>query len=453
MKTEPAAGHKDRFATKVPRYTSYPTAPHFNDAVDAMAYRGWLASLDPTLALSLYFHIPFCETLCWFCACHTKVVRRYGPVAAYLAAMLREIDLVADALPARFRARHLHWGGGSPTILRGGDWTRIVDRLRARFDIGDDAELAVELDPRTATRAYVAALAAAGVNRASIGVQDIHPEVQKAINRIQPFEVTAQVVRWLRDHGIHHINMDLIYGLPHQTTRRVVRMVDRVLSLRPARVALFGYAHVPWMKSHQKMIDESALPDALARWDQCAAAAARLERAGYLAIGLDHFALPDDDLAIALGEGRLHRNFQGYTTDTAKVLLGFGASAIGALPGGYVQNAAPLHTYRDAVAAGNLPVARGFALKPEDRLRGEVIERLMCELWVDVDEVCRRHRADALQFDTDIAKLAPLRDDGVVKVEGHRISVTGPGRPLVRLVASAFDAYLKDGGARHSAAV
>jgi alkylation response protein AidB-like acyl-CoA dehydrogenase len=292
----------DKYGINVPRYTSYPTAPHFDTAVDAVTYGRWLAELDPALELSLYFHIPFCESMCWFCACHTKVVRRYDPVAEYVATMGQEIDLVADALPARFRAGHLHWGGGSPSILHGDDWVRIVDSLRARFDIATDAELAVELDPRTTTRAYVATLAAAGVNRVSIGVQDIHPEVQQAINRVQPFEVTERVVRWLRGHGIDRINMDLIYGLPHQTTRRVVRMVDRVLSLRPARVALFGYAHVPWMKPHQRMIDESALPDTAERWDQCAAAAARLERAGYIAIGLDHFALPDDELATALGD-------------------------------------------------------------------------------------------------------------------------------------------------------
>ena len=367
--------------------------------------------------------------------------------------MGQEIDLVADALPARFRAGHLHCGGGSPSILHGDDWVRIVDSLRARFDIATDAELAVELDPRTTTRAYVATLAAAGVNRVSIGVQDLHPEVQQAINRVQPFEVTERVVRWLRGHGIDRINMDLIYGLPHQTTRRVVRMVDRVLSLRPARVALFGYAHVPWMKPHQRMIDESALPDTAERWDQCAAAAARLERAGYIAIGLDHFALPDDELATALGERRLHRNFQGYTTDTARVMIGFGASSIGALPQGYVQNATPLRGYFEAVAAGRLPVARGFALVPEDRLRGDVIERLMCDMWVDLDRICRRHHTDSGHFDDDIGKLAALRDDGIVNIDGHRISVTERGRPLVRLVAAAFDGYLADGGIRHSRAV
>ncbi len=236
-----------RYDLKVPRYTSYPTAPHFSDAVDEQTCRGWLGALDPALSLSLYFHIPFCAAMCWFCGCYTKIVNRYEPVAQYLQAMLREIDLVADALPARFAARHLHWGGGSPTMLTGEDWRRTVDHLRTRFDFASDAEIAVEADPRTATEAYVKALAAAGVNRVSIGVQDFHPEVQQAINRIQPYEVTRRVIDWLRGHGIEHINMDLMYGLPYQTLERVIDMTDKALTLRPGRIALFGYAHVPGM--------------------------------------------------------------------------------------------------------------------------------------------------------------------------------------------------------------
>ena len=442
-----------RYDLKVPRYTSYPTAPHFSDAVDEAAYRGWLGALDPASALSLYFHIPFCASMCWFCGCYTKVVNRYQPVETYLTALLQEIDLVAEQLPARFAARHLHWGGGSPTMLTGEDWRRTVDHLRVRFDLGDDAELAVELDPRTATEAYVAALAAAGVNRVSIGVQDFDPEVQQAINRIQPFEVTRRVVDWLRGYDIGDINMDLMYGLPFQTTQRVVDMVDKALVLRPDRVALFGYAHVPWMKSHQKMIDEQTLPGTAARWEQLDAAAARLVEGGYVRVGLDHFALPEDALSVALREDRLHRNFQGYTTDAAAVLLGFGASAIGSLPEGYVQNVSPIDDYRKTVAAGHIPVARGKAVDDEDRLRAEVIERLMCDLHVDLDAVCARHGVSPDHFGSEKAGLDPLQEDGIVRIEGARISVTAEGRPLVRLVAAAFDSYLHKGEARHSRVV
>lgn len=443
----------ERYDRRVPRYTSYPTAPHFSADVGEETYAHWLADLDPGLGLSLYFHIPFCDSMCWFCGCYTKVVSRYEPIRRYLDVLLREIDLVADRLPGRFRARHLHWGGGSPTMLKGPDWLEIVGKLKARFDVAQGAEIAVELDPRDTTEDYVRALADAGVNRASIGVQDFHPEVQAAINRDQPFDVVERVCGWLRGHGIADLNLDLMYGLPHQTTERVIDMVDRAASLQPARVALFGYAHVPWMKSHQRLIDESALPGAVERWRQVTAASARLAELGYRPVGLDHFARPDDSLVRALDEGRLRRNFQGYTTDEGAVLLGFGASAIGSLPQGYVQNAAPLHAYGAAVEAGRLPIARGRALDAEDRLRADVIERLMCDLAVDLAAVCRSHGCEPSHFAHAVDQLDPLVRDGLATIHGDRIAVTTEGRAFVRLIAAAFDAYLEQGAARHARAV
>lgn len=447
----------DKYDVKVPRYTSYPTAPHFNGSVDAARYRSWLAELDPTLPLSLYFHIPFCDEMCWFCGCYTKVVRQYQPIRDYLAVLHDEIRLVAGSLPGRFRARHLHWGGGSPTMLTPEDWTALVAVLRTTFILDADAELACELDPRETTEAYVAALAKAGVNRVSIGVQDFDPDVQAAINRRQPFAVVERVCAWLRAHGIARINLDLMYGLPHQTTAKVAAMVEHALRLAPSRVALFGYAHVPWMKSHQKLIDERALPGAGERLDQLTVAARLLAAAGYEAIGLDHFARPDDGLAVACAEGRLRRNFQGYTADDAGVLLGFGASAIGALPAGYAQNHAPLRAYADAIAHGTLPIARGIALGAADRLRRDIIEELMCTLAVDLDAVCRRHGTGLAPFADALARLQPLAADGLVVVEDARITVTAAGRPFVRLAAAAFDAYLdrgqEQGTVRHSRAV
>jgi len=443
----------ERYDLRVPRYTSYPTAPHFSETVDGEVYRGWLASLDPATPLSLYMHIPFCDTMCWFCGCYTKIVNRYEPVSGYLATIRDEVGLVADALPGRFAVRHLHWGGGSPTILQAADWLAMVGWLRGRFDIAPDAELAVELDPRDTTEDYVVALAAAGVNRASIGVQDFDPEVQTAVNRIQPFEVVERVCGWLRRHGISAINLDLMYGLPHQTVDRVARMVDLALALNPSRLALFGYAHVPWMKSHQRLIDEAALPGARERWRQNEAAAARLVEAGYRPVGLDHFARADDRLAASLSNGRLRRNFQGYTTDDAPVLLGLGASAIGQLPHGYVQNTAPLQAYAGAIADGRLPTARGLALTADDRLRAEVIERLMCDLEVNVEAVCRDHHMPVAALDGAFEQLQPLADDGIITIDGRRIRITGVGRPFVRLAAAAFDAYLARGGVRHSRAI
>ncbi len=434
----------EKYDVQVPRYTSYPTAPHFNEGVDGDAYRGWLGELDGDAPLSLYFHVPFCDTLCWFCGCYTKLAQRYEPVADYLSHLLDEIDLVADALPGRMAARHLHWGGGSPTILTGEDWRRTFERIRARFDIAPGAEAAVELDPRDTKEDYVAALAEAGVNRASIGVQDFDDAVQKAINRIQPFEVTERVVGWLRKYGIDALNLDLMYGLPFQTEAGVRAMAVSALALKPARVALFGYAHVPWMKTHQRLIDEAALPDVRQRLAQFTAAADVLADAGYVRVGLDHFAHPDDSMAKALLGGTLKRNFQGYTSDAGAALIGMGASAIGSLPQGYAQNQQPLRQYKDAVAGGAFPIARGFQLSDEDRARRAVIERLMCDMAVEVDP-------DAYSFELD--SIRPMADDGLVEIDGGAIAITEDGRPFMRLVAAAFDTYLNRSEKRHSKAV
>jgi oxygen-independent coproporphyrinogen-3 oxidase len=443
----------EKYDLMVPRYTSYPTAPHFNDSVKGDLYRQWLEALDVDTPLSLYFHIPFCDEMCTFCGCYTKIVKRYDPVADYVEVLLDEIDLVAKALPARFKASNLHWGGGSPTMLKGTDWKRIIERLRSRFDVTDDAAIAVELDPRTATEDYVQALQNAGVNRASIGVQSFDADIQKAINRIQPYEMTAQVIGWLRKYGIDHINMDLMYGLPNQTTEMCVREAELTIGLKPARVALFGYAHVPWMKSHQKLIDEDALPDAGERWQQFEASSAKFIEAGYIAVGLDHFSLPDDEMSTALNEGELHRNFQGYTADSAPAMIGFGASAIGQLQQGYIQNISPLKKYRESIAAGNFPIERGIELSKDDRIRGYIIERIMCDLNVDLDAVCDKFSMSKATFVPEMEKLIPLSEDGIISLLANTITVTEIGRPFVRLVAAAFDAYLDSGKGRHSRAV
>lgn len=443
-----------KYDMRVPRYTSYPTAPHFHDGITEESYRGWLGNLDTDTPLSLYFHIPFCDSMCWFCGCYTKIVQRYQPVKDYLDVMLKEIDLVADALPGRMKAAHMHWGGGSPTMLKGEDWMLIVDKLRDRFDVDDSSEIAVELDPRDATEDYVMALARAGVNRASIGVQDFHPEVQEAINRIQPFDITKRVVDWLRKHGIERINMDLIYGLPHQTLDRVLDMVDKTASLKPARVALFGYAHVPWMKTHQKMINEAALPDTEARWEQFHGASARLMDHGYLRIGFDHFAEKTDSIAKALEAGELHRNFQGYTADNNPVMLGFGASAIGVVPDGHLQNISPLRDYKRAIEDGKLPIARGVAFSAEDKLRSDVIMTLMCDMAVDVAAICKDHGVGLDHFASEFDSLKPLAGDDILTIDdGGKVTMTEVGRPFVRLAAAAFDTYLKPGEAKHSKAV
>ena len=435
-----------KYDRPVPRYTSYPTAPHFHAGIGPHDYRDWLAELPSGARLSLYLHVPFCQELCWYCGCHTSVARRYRPVAEYHGLLLRELDLVGIALGGRRPVGHIHFCGGTPTMLAPDDLRALGERLRARFDVVDDVEFAIEIDPRRLTRESVAALAAIGVNRASLGVQDVNPEVQRAINRWQPFAIVERAVDGLRTAGIGCINFDLMYGLPQQTAARVQASVDAALALRPARVALFGYAHVPWMKRHQRLIDEAALPGAAERAAQFEAAAARLEEAGYVAIGLDHFALPEDDLAVAQREGRLHRNFQGYTTDDAAALLGFGASAIGALPQGYVQNAVPVPEYRDAIRRGRLATARGIRLSAEDRLRRSIIERLMCDFAVDL----HGPRGDLA---AELDALEPFQADGLLTIEDGLIRVGPAGRPLIRTICAVFDAHLERSLARHSRAV
>ncbi|AWB24510.1 oxygen-independent coproporphyrinogen III oxidase [Methylobacterium currus] len=436
---------------RVPRYTSYPTAPHFTAEVGPQEVAGWLSGIGEGEAVSAYLHVPFCAELCLYCGCHTKVARRYAPIESYVAALEREIDLVAGRVAGRPTLRHLHWGGGTPTSLRGSDMRRIGARLREGFRFARDIEIAVEIDPRTLTPADVETLAAIGVTRASLGVQSLDPQVQRAIRRVQSVEETARAVAWLRHVGIEAVNIDVMVGLPHQSVDNVIATLDHALDLAPDRVAVFGYGHVPWMKPHQRALPEAALPGPRERHAQFEAAAARLVRAGYLRVGLDHFAQPDDPLARAMAEGRLFRNFQGYTTDAAETLIGFGASAISSLPGGYAQNTLDIAAYGDALRQGRLATARGLVPTPEDRLRREVIERLMCDLAVDLDAVCARHGVAASSvFASELAALAEMERLGVVRRAGHRITVPEDMRGLVRSASAVFDARLSGGPGRHS---
>ena len=431
----------------VPRYTSYPTAPQFSAAVGPQTYATWLADLPPPARLSLYLHVPYCTHICLYCGCNTKAARQRDPIDRYADRLLDEIWLLEQALGRR-RVAHLHWGGGTPSILGEAWLAGIIERLADAFDLAALEEHAIELDPRRVSKQLVRALAAIGINRVSLGVQDFAPRVQQAIGRVQPFGDVANVVNWLRDVGVGKVNIDLMYGLPHQTTADVARSAALAASLAPDRLALFGYAHVPWLKTHQKLIDEATLPGASARLEQARVAGEVLLANGYLAIGLDHFAQPCDNLASAARTGALRRNFQGYTTDTSDALIGLGASAIGRLPQGFVQNATDIAGYSRVVESGRLATARGLALTDDDRLRGAIIERLMCDLAVDLDGV-----APGQDFTAEFEQLGELVANGVVRVSGSRIEMTEAGRPFLRLVAAAFDAYLPASRARHSIAV
>ena len=439
--------------TTVPRYTSYPTSPHFSTHFPATTYREWLASLDPDEPISLYLHVPFCKQQCWYCGCNMKLAARYSPVATYVQNLLQEIDLIAGALPARMPVAHLHFGGGTPTVLEPEDLAAVMARLGMRFQLLPDAEIAIESDPRTLTDPMIQQIGSLHFNRASFGVQEFDPKVQAAINRIQPPEMVERAINGLRAAGVPNINFDLIYGLPHQNTAALCRTVEQCVAMKPDRIALFGYAHVPWVAKNQRMIDDDTLPTASERAEQAQAAAAALVASGYIQIGIDHFALPGDSLAIAAAAGHLHRNFQGYTSDIARTLIGIGATAIGRTPHGYVQNASETGAWSRAVASGKLPVARGHALQEQDSLRSYVIERIMCDGSVDLSAAGR-----ALGFEDDwyveeIPELLQMQKDHLLTYADSKVSLTPEAVPLARVVAAVFDTYLRHSTARHSVAV
>ena len=442
-----------RYDGRAPRYTSYPTAVQFTPEVDEATYRGWLAALPPGDPVSVYMHIPFCARLCWYCGCNTRAVTRREPIGDYVTLLMRELATLAQALPTRLTVGDIHLGGGSPNMLSVEELDIIFTGLRQTFTVAPDAEIAAELDPAVLSGDWIAAAARHGLSRASLGVQNLAPEVQKAVNRQERFEEIADCVEALRAAGVASINLDLMYGLPHQTTRNTLTTLDAVLTLRPERLALFGYAHVPWMKAHQQLIDEAALPGAAERLEQSQAGAERLKAEGYVQIGLDHFALPEDTLAKAVTHGSLHRNFQGYTTNLAGTLLGLGASAISTTPGGFVQNVTQELGWRQAVAEGRLPIARGVAVSDEDRFRADIIERLMCDFSVDLAAACERHGRELAELEDAIARLHDFRQDGLATWDGRTLRVTARGRMLVRSICALFDAYLAPDAQRHAKAI
>jgi oxygen-independent coproporphyrinogen III oxidase len=430
-----------------PRYTSYPTAPHFEAAVDEAVYARWLGELAPDASLSLYLHTPYCREMCWYCGCHAFAARRDEPIASYVEALLAEIDLVAAATLAR-RVVEMHWGGGTPNILSPERFDALTARLRQRFELSAVERHAVEIDPRLLTAEQVAAFAGAGVNRVSLGVQDFDVNVQQAIGRVQPFALVEAAVRLLRAAGIEALSFDLMYGLPHQTRESVRRTAVLAASLEPARVSVFGYAHVPWFKSRQKLMDEAALPGAAERFELAETIRDGLVSAGYVAIGYDHYALPDDPIAAAVRAGGLTRNFQGFAETQCDALIGLGPSAISTLPRGYAQNQPEIGAWRKAVQAGGFASKRGRALSEDDRRRREIIMRLLCDFTLDLGPF-----GGARAFAAELGSLASLARDGLVRIAGDTVSIPDEKRAFARLVAQAFDAYCEAGAARHSRAV
>lgn len=426
------------FDRSVPRYTSYPAANHFGEVTPAQ-YRGWLSDLAPG-PISLYVHIPFCERLCYFCACRTQGVNSDAPVIAYLETLELEIKMLAKALPKGVTVGRMHWGGGTPTILTPEQIAGLSAMLRAALPFDADGEFSVEIDPACVDDVKLDALIAAGLNRGSVGVQDFALPVQETIGRLQSVDETTHAINYLRNHGVQSMNADLVYGLPRQTMDSLAATLNQIINLSPERIALYGYAHVPWMSKRQRVIPEDTLPDPQTRLEMANMSAQMLTDAGYMPIGIDHFAKPSDSLAQATVDGRLRRNFQGYTDDTMGALIGLGASSISRLSGGYAQNAPATPAWTERVQAGELPVARGFGLSQDDVLRARAIECLMCEFKLDFAALGRELNQPVTALMADAAELTQ-RWPFAVTFEGGVLRIKDNARVMTRLIAEAFDAY------------
>lgn len=451
MDTDPQLTRLGLFDAKVPRYTSYPTAPHFSAATGPQDFAGFLAAVPAGEQISLYLHVPFCRRLCWFCACRTQGTTSDSPVTAYLQTLKAELQLLAQHLPDGVTLSRLHWGGGTPTLLPADAMAELAEAVFALAPLAPGGEFSVEIDPNEIDDARLDALARAGMNRASIGVQDFDPEIQKAIGRTQSYEITKAAAEGLRARGINSLNADILFGLPHQTPEKITASVTRLLTLRPDRVALYGYAHVPWMSRRQQLIPSEALPTPEARLDLFDTARALFEAEGYRQIGIDHFALPSDGLAHAAEKGSLRRNFQGYTDDPAQVLIGLGASSISRFPQGYAQNAAATGDYTSRIRAGEFATARGHRFRSEDLLRARIIEALMCDFRIDKTDLETRFPEVAALAGPLFAK-AEAQFGTMVENTPAAFTITQQGRPLTRLIARAFDAFDLSRSA-HSAAI
>ncbi|QSN61975.1 oxygen-independent coproporphyrinogen III oxidase [Caballeronia sp. M1242] len=434
-----------RYDAHGPRYTSYPTAVQFTESFDPAHYFEAASRGGASADLSLYFHIPFCDTVCFYCGCNKVATKNRAHARPYLDRMKRELAMQAACFDTRRPVTQLHWGGGTPTFLSHDEMAELMAATAEHFNLVPDAraEYSIEVDPREASAETIAVLRELGFNRLSLGVQDFDERVQRAVNRIQPRATTEDVMRAAREHGFESVSVDLIYGLPHQSVESFTRTLDAIIALAPDRVSVFGYAHMPALFKMQRQIDEAALPSAAVRLAILKRVIERMSDAGYVYIGMDHFALPGDELARAFEAGTLQRNFQGYSTHADCDLVGIGASSIGKVGDVYAQNARDLADYAAAIDAGRFAIQRGVRLSADDLLRRDVIMWLMCGGVLRFADVEREHGivfGDA--FAAELARLAPMADDGLIDITPDAIRVLPAGRMLVRNVASVFDRYL-----------
>ncbi len=437
-----------RYDKPGPRYTSYPTAPRFTEEFDASRFQDEIIKtnqIDEAADLSLYFHMPFCDTLCYFCGCTMIITRNRERIDEYLRYLTREIELVGRYIREGRKVAQLHWGGGTPTYLSPDQIRRIFAAIRENFDFHSDAEIGVEIDPRGLTDEHLDALKEVGFNRASMGVQDFEPKVQEAVNRIQPEELTRWAFDGLRQRGFDSINLDLIYGLPYQSQSSFETTLDRIIDISPDRLAVFNYAHVPWMKKHQNIIPEASLPGAAEKLAILKATIEKLTATDYIYIGMDHFAKEGDSLAQAFFDKKLYRNFQGYSTKWGCDLYALGMSSISQLNDVYAQNLKEVPAYYKAIDAGKLATERGYRLDRDDHIRRYVITKLMCDFELNMSDVEQRYGV-AFQdyFSSELSALQPLVDDGLLQPPNGKLYVTETGQLLIRNIAMTFDRHLQE---------
>lgn len=430
-----------------PRYTSYPPAPHFNESFTADDYIKEIVASnygENLPELSLYFHIPYCDTLCYFCGCNMIVTRNHDRMKEYIKYLKNEIDLLRQYLNPDRKVAQLHWGGGTPTSLNPDEINSLISYINHSFDFKEDAECGCEIDPRGLTKEHLIALHDGGFNRISMGVQDFNEKVQKYVNRIQPEELTRQVVEWVRELGFQSINLDLMYGLPFQTIESFEITIDKVLELSPDRIAVFNYAHIPWMKKHQALIHEEDLPSPQEKLNILKMTIEKLTSNGYVFIGMDHFAKPEDELAKALKEKKLYRNFQGYSTHAGCDLFAFGITSISQLQNVYAQNFKTEKDYYHAIDNEKLPVFKGYRLDKDDQIRRKVIMNLMCNFELNFIEIENEFQINFNDyFKNSLSQLIEMTEDGLVELNETGIKVTEMGRLLIRNIAMKFDGFIE----------
>ena len=433
----------------VPRYTSYPTALSFTEKINNDIYESWLKKINRDNNISLYIHIPFCNSLCYFCGCHTNIANTYSTIEYYVKSLLREINILSQKLENKFNVSHIHFGGGTPSMLMGAELWMIMQSIKEKFNILENCQIAMEIDPRFYRKNLTIILNAFNFNRISLGVQDFSQNVQTLINRTQSFETTKEIVTHFRKNNIHNINIDLMYGLPKQTVLTFSNTLKKIIELEPDRVSVFGYGHVPWIKKHQQLIKDKPLNNE-SRLIFSQLAYDYLKNNGYEVIGIDHYAKKTSLIIHNLKEKKLQRNFQGYTEDNANVLIGIGASSISNLPNGYVQNTTKIVNYINALKNNKLPISRGYKMKADDKIYREIINELMCYLNVDLNRIAKKFGKNVNLFSSNIEKLKPFIDSEYVVLKNFKLFIKSEARPLVRIICSIFDQYFEPKTNRHS---